>query len=58
MDFSGWISSYFPTGRDKGFVWRSLNSMIDAEWQTRLEQVEGIQEMEMEELWKVLDEKL
>ena len=28
--------------------------MIDGDWQTRLESVEGIQEMEMDDLWKVL----
>ena len=32
--------------------------MIDGDWQTRLESVEGIQEMEMDDLWQVLDEKL
>ena len=57
-DFSGWITSSFPAGCDKGFIWKSLNSMIDGDWQTRLESVEGIQEMEMDALWQVLDEKL
>ena len=32
--------------------------MIDAELQTCLDQVEGIQEIDMEDLWKVLYEKL
>ena len=32
--------------------------MIDGDWQTRLESVEGIQEMDMDELGKVIDEKV
>ena len=32
--------------------------MIDGDWKIRLESVEGIQEMEMDDLWQVLDEKL
>ena len=54
-DFDTWFKSSYPGGQGGPEVWGTLNSKLDADWQDRMDTVEGIKDSSLEAIWIEMD---
>ena len=50
-DFDTWFKSSYPGGQGGTEVWGTLNSKLDADWQDRMDTVDGIRDFTLEAIW-------
>ena len=54
-EFTLWADTAFPDGHAPEDTWGTLNNRLDSTWQDRVREVEGIEHMEMSDVWIELD---
>ena len=54
-DFTRWHEASFPAGECGPTIWGTLNSKLDADWQDRLETIDGIKDSPLESIWAEMD---
>ena len=57
-DFDTWFKSSYPGGQGGPEVWGTLNSKLDADWQDRMDTVDGIRDFTLEAIWTEMDKAM
>ena len=50
-EFTIWADTAYPDGYGSEDTWGTLNSRLDSGWQDRTRTVEGIERMELKDVW-------
>ena len=57
-DFDTWFKASYPGGQGGPEVWGTLNSKLDADWQDRMDTVDGIRDFTLEAIWAEMDKAM